>query len=184
MESTSSIPSSSSTRATAPISESVFFSRKREQQLREAPVRPNRAENLVVLYLPGHHGVLHALLVQQIDPASQLPKADPVKSFRRLLQRRRGFFANRDHRHLDAAAARSLQHEKRKIAVARDQPPGLRRIVNGGGHSASYFVKPRSPEDSMKRIRSWTSSESARVPRIFSMACDVLSFERSRKRYA
>ena len=117
------MPSDSSTRATAPISESVFFSGSEKQKLRQLPVRANRAENFVVLHLPGHDGAGDAFLMQQFERARQLAQADPVQSRRDFLELRRSLFANRDHGHVDALAARRFQHQKWKLSVAGDQSP-------------------------------------------------------------
>src|SRR5579863_7630029 len=93
------------------------------------------------------------------------------------LQSGRCLFFYGDHRHFYAPAARAFQHEKRKLAIAGDKPPITRMEFAGGGHRRSYFTRPRSA-DSIKRINVKTSSESDKVPRIFSTACVVLSFER------
>ena len=122
-----------------------IFRRQRKQQFREPPVRPDGAEDLVVLHLPGHHGVLHSFLMQQFDPAAELAQADPVETLGRALQRRRSLFTNGDHGHFDAPAARTFQDEKRKIAVAGDQAPGPRRVLCRRGHRApisSSRVRP------------------------------------------
>ena len=47
-----------------------------------------------------------------------------------LFDRGRCFFANGDHGHLDAPAARTFQDEERKIAVASDEAPALRILRN------------------------------------------------------
>ena len=39
------------------------------------------------------------------------------------LEIRRGFLLNRDHGHINAAAARAFEHQERKIAVACDEAP-------------------------------------------------------------
>ena len=97
--------------------------------------------------------------MKQFDPAAEFAEADPVESFRGALKRGRSLLANGYHRHLNAAASRPFEHEKREIAVSGDQTPGPRRIFCGRGHSGSYFVKPRSATDSIKLISVWTSSE-------------------------
>ena len=117
----------------------------------------------------------------KFNRAAQFAEAHPVEPLGGALECRRSFFANGDHGHFDAAAARAFEHEKRKITVSGDQAPiPLLRCLARRPRS-SYFVKPRSA-DSINRIRVKTSSESERVPRIFSTACVVLSFERSSRR--
>ena len=59
----------------------------------------------------------------------------------------------------EAAAARSFEDQEGEIAVSRDKSPIPRRILCAGGHDRPYFVKPRSPTDSIKRINAETSSE-------------------------
>src|SRR5207249_7687576 len=59
-----------------------IFPRQRKQQLRQLPIRTNRAENLVVLHLPGHHRLRHAFLLQQFDGLAQLAEAYPMQPFR------------------------------------------------------------------------------------------------------
>ncbi len=70
-----------------------------------------------------------------------------------------------------------------KVAVSGNQAPATGNIFVRRGQGCPYLVKPRSA-DSINRINVKTSSECERVPRIFSSACVVLSFERSRRRKA
>ena len=88
VESTSSMPSSSQHPRHGADQRIGIFRRQRKQQLRQPPVRPDGAENLVVLHLPGHHGVLHTLLMQQFDAAAQLAQADPVQPLARRARAR------------------------------------------------------------------------------------------------
>src|SRR5208283_1088862 len=92
---------------------------------RQLPVRPDRAENLVVLHLAGHHRPRHTFALQQLDGLAQFSQADPVYTLRGLRQLRRSLFLKRDYRHLDSLASRALQHEKRKSPVSRDQSPAF-----------------------------------------------------------
>src|SRR5580700_148702 len=110
VESTSSMPSSPNTRATAPI-------------------RAYRAENFIMLHLPGHHRVLDAVLMQQLNCPAELPEAHPVQTFRDALKPLRRLFANRNHRHFDPAAARPFQHQKWEIAISRDQTPARMDLI-------------------------------------------------------
>ena len=84
-----------------------------------------------MLYLSGHHRVRHALLVQQIDRATELAQAHPVQPPRHAGQVRRSLFTKRDDRHLNALAARRLKHQKGKPSVACDESPAVRRSFRG-----------------------------------------------------
>ena len=127
VESTSSMPSDSSTLRDGADQRIRIFERQRKEKLREFPVRANRAEDLVVLHLPGHHGAGDAFLVQQFERAREFSQADPVQSRRDFLQLGRSLFANRDHRHVNPLAARGFEHQKWKLSVAGNESP-----ANGG----------------------------------------------------
>src|SRR5882724_2861990 len=97
--------------------------RQRKKHLGQLPVRAYRTENLAVLHLPGHHRLLHAFALHQLDRFAQLAEAHPVQPFRNLLELRRSLFLQRDNRHLNTLAASALQDQERKSAVSRDQAP-------------------------------------------------------------
>src|SRR5260221_5251072 len=97
--------------------------RQRKKHLGQLPVRPYRTENLAMLHLPGHHGLLHALALHQLDRLAQLAEAHPVQPLRNLFELRRSLFLQRDNRHLNTLAASALQNQERKSAVSRDQAP-------------------------------------------------------------
>ena len=100
-----------------------ILARQGKQQLRQFPVWANGAENFVVFHLPGHYRLRDAFLVHEVDGFAQFSQADPVQALGGALQLGGRFFFQRDHRHLDALAARALQHQKRKTPVARDEAP-------------------------------------------------------------
>ena len=74
------MPSSPSTLATAPSSMSVLRVPQIQQQLGEPPVRPDAREDLLVLYLAGHHGCGHAFLVEGLDEPRKLAERKPVNA--------------------------------------------------------------------------------------------------------
>ena len=97
-----------------------IFLRQREEQLSELPVGPDRAEDLVVLHLTGHHGLVDALLMEQLERFAQVAHTDPMQPRGHALEFRRSLFAQRNHCHLDSLAPGRLEHQERKPAVARD----------------------------------------------------------------
>ena len=82
----------------------------------------------VHLHVHSSYSLLEGAL--PIARLAELAKADPVKTRGAMLELRRSFFANRDHGHLDATAARTFQDEKRKIAVTGYEAPALRILRN------------------------------------------------------
>ena len=122
----SSMPSSPSTLATAPSSMSVLRVRRFSSSLASRQSGRMLRENLLVLHLPGHHGLLHAFFVKGLDQPRQLAQRKPVDGDaavapRALVDLRVGLFADgRDH-HGEPLRPRRIQQQKRKAAVAGDQ---------------------------------------------------------------
>src|SRR5277367_4698034 len=127
--------------------------------------------------------------MQKLNRAAEFAQAHPVHARGGLFDRRRCFLANGNHSHFDAAASRTFQNEKRKIAITGNQSPALGLVrprtlkpLRNCVRWHSYLVRPRSAVDSINRIRVWTSSDAERVPRICSRAWVVLSLERRSRR--
>ena len=116
------MPSSASTLATAPISESVLRVASDKQHLGQPPVGLDAAEDLLVLDLSGHDGAGDAFALESLDQLRQLAQRQPMHRSRAvLLDLGEGLFLDgRDH-DLHALRARRVQHEERKLAVAGDE---------------------------------------------------------------
>src|SRR5262249_20762028 len=138
-----------------------IFSRQCKKQFRQFPIRTNRTENFCVLHLPGHHGLVDAFLVQQVNRLAQFPEAYPMQSIHSSFEVWIGFFLDRNHRHFDSLAPRSFQNKKRKSSVAGDQPPSrcVGRVHSYEFSRSIYFTMPRSAV-SMNWTSSITSAES------------------------
>ena len=106
-----------------------IFARQREKQLRQFPIRPDGAENFVVLHLAGHDRLLHAFLMHQVNRLAQLAEAHPMQPLGDFFQLLRRLFLQRDHRHVDSLTARPFQHEEGKAPISRDESPACRVCV-------------------------------------------------------
>ncbi len=87
-------------------------------------VRDDSRKDLRVLDLPGHHGLRHAVVLENLDTLAEVAERDRVvarvRITGRLLQFRKRFFLDGDDGDVVAEAARPLEREKRKPAVAGD----------------------------------------------------------------
>ena len=84
-------------------------------------------EEFRVLHLPRHDGLRHTGALQQADAFAELSQRHPVHGRRRGPRRRgrqfgKSLFLNGHHGDVVAEAARRVEHEKRKPAVAGDEP--------------------------------------------------------------
>ena len=61
-----------------------------KQQLGQAPVRTNAAEDLLVLHLAGHHSLLYAGFLEGFDKARQLTQRQPIDGDGRVRNWRAG----------------------------------------------------------------------------------------------
>src|SRR5579872_7149060 len=108
--------------------------------------------------------------MHQVDRFAQFAEAHPMQALHRICQLLRCFLFQRDHRHVDALAARAFEHKKWKAAVARDQSPPRCGCVGHElerlrGSFLRHFTIPRS-DVSINLMSSATSAESPSVARI------------------
>src|SRR5438876_3620483 len=91
-------------------------------------IRPDCAEDFVVLHLSSHDRLGHALPVHQVNGFAQLTEAYPMQSFRSFLKLRRRLLFERDNRHVDSLAARAFEHQEREPPVSGDEAPACRGV--------------------------------------------------------
>ncbi len=95
--------------------------RERDEHLEHPHVGQRAAEDLDVLDLTRHDGLLHALALEEAYHPPELADADPRHAVGHLLDGRVGLLAYGRDRDLDARAPRALHDQKGELAVARDE---------------------------------------------------------------
>ncbi len=126
VESISSMPSSFSTGATAPIKPSVFLDgslASSDKNFRIGHDAPGK--NLRVLDLTRHDGVGHAGILHQADALAELTERDPMDRRARLrggfVEIGECFFFCGDDRDVMAHRTGSVQHKEWEPAISRDE---------------------------------------------------------------
>ena len=79
-----------------------------------------------MLHLAGHHGLLHALLVKDLDEPRQLAQREPVDDDALVVGRaavdlRVGFFADGGNHYGKALRPRRVEQQEGKAAIAGDE---------------------------------------------------------------
>jgi len=96
-------------------------SRKTRQYLHHFQIRKDPAENLFVLHLACHDGLVDAFSLERLDELSELAELQPVNGAGHSFNIGGRLLLDRGNNHFDALASRCFQDKKRKASVTGNQ---------------------------------------------------------------